>query len=150
MNTVPALVRDVRVGGNGMNTVPAIFLGCVARHIRHIQCIGNGLSDTNGNDADAHAYREALSTPVELEPSYACPDLLGELKRLVQGRMFHQHCKFVAANARHRVASAHLAFQQCGDLPQQFIPRNMPAGVIDELELIKIQETQDVRVFRGN
>ncbi len=75
---------DARVGGNGMNTVPAIFLGCVARHIRHIQCIVNGLSDSNGHDADAHAYREAPGKPVELEAIDACPDLPGKLKRVVQ------------------------------------------------------------------
>lgn len=67
-----------------MNTVPAIFLGCVARHIRHIQCIVNGLSDSNGHDADAHAYREAPGTPVELEAIDACPDLPGKLKHVVQ------------------------------------------------------------------
>lgn len=59
-----------------MNTVPAILLGCVARHIRHIQCIVNGLSDSNGHDADGHAYR--------LEAIDACPDLPGKLKRVVQ------------------------------------------------------------------
>lgn len=75
---------DARVGGNGMNTVPAILLGCVARHIRHIQCIVNGLSDSNGHDADGHAYREAPGTPVELEAIDACPDLPGKLKRVVQ------------------------------------------------------------------
>jgi len=43
-----------------MDTIPALFLGCVACHISHIEQFRYGLSDLNWNDANAHPDRKAL------------------------------------------------------------------------------------------
>jgi len=42
------------------DTIPALFLGCIAGHVSHIQQLSDGLSDLDWNDADAHPDRETL------------------------------------------------------------------------------------------
>ena len=55
---------------------------------------------------------------------------------------FQQQRELVAAQASQGIAFAQLAFEQLGQLAQQFIARRVAAGVVNHLELIKIHVTQ--------
>ncbi len=55
-----------------------------------------------------------------------------------------QQPEFVPAQAGERIPLAEQPVQQSADAFQQFIPRGMPGGVVDDLELVEIQVTQDV------
>ena len=55
---------------------------------------------------------------------------------------FKQHHKLISAQARHAVTFAHTVAQARGDLLEQLITYIVAQGVIQELEVVKIQEHQ--------
>ena len=62
----------------------------------------------------------------------------------MQRTILYQHPKFVATKPRQHVLLAHARLQDPGKLAQQSIAGYVPAGVIDDLELIQIEIEQRV------
>src|SRR5690606_17734458 len=71
-------------------------------------------------------------------------DVPGDLARLVERTTDEQHRELVSADARHGIRVAHFLLEQRRDLSQQVVARNVPAGVVDELEIVEIEIADDV------
>ncbi len=63
---------------------------------------------------------------------------------LVQRTADQQHRKLVAAESRNRIRLANLVLEQRCDFPQQIVPDHMAEAVVDGLESIEIEITDDV------
>ena len=63
----------------------------------------------------------------------------GDAQRGRRRAMRQQHAELVSAEARQHVAFAQPRPQQGADLAQQFVTGGVPAGVVDDLELIEVE-----------
>ena len=91
------------------------------------------------HDTDAHAHREHAVLPDEAVVTDRLTQRLRDAQRLLERAVREQHPELVAAETGERIARAHARLQDAGDLPQQLISRRVPAGVVDQLELIEIE-----------
>src|SRR5688572_8202819 len=71
-------------------------------------------------------------------------DVLGDLLRLVERAARKQHRELVAADARDGIRIADPLLQQRADLAQQVVASDVPARIVDELEAVEIEITDDV------
>ncbi len=109
----------------------------------------SSLSGGDRHDADAGAEPEHPIFPGEAEVAHRLAQRLGGAQRLVQRASLEQHAELVAAEARQRVAPAHLGLQQRAHLPEQRIAGAVAAGVVDDLELVEVEVAQRVRRLAG-
>jgi hypothetical protein len=70
---------------------------------------------------------------------------LGPLPCLWQCAALHEDAELVAVQARQGVALPDLPFQHVAQLPQQLVAGHVTAGVIDDLELVKVEIARRVR-----
>ncbi|MNZ54776.1 hypothetical protein D3C78_726880 [compost metagenome] len=126
-----------------LDPVPTLFLGHVARHVGSTQ---RGferrrvLRDMDQPDTDSGHERPAF--PDKMQILHRLAQAFGNFLRRFRCAVFQQDAELVAAKARQGVAFAQPRLQQRADVPQQFVPRRVAAGVVDQLELVQIEEHQ--------
>ena len=114
-------------------------LSAARQHRGHVVVV-----DRDRHHADARAQAEGALLPGELEIAHRLAQRLGRAHRLVERAALEQYAELVAAQARERVAPAHLGLEQRADLAEQRIAGAVAAGVVDDLELIDIQAAERV------
>src|SRR4030095_10977791 len=62
--------------------------------------------------------------------------------------MLKQDAKLIATQPRQRIARTQLGAQESGDLSQQVVSSGVTAGIIDHLELVKVEVQQRMRIRR--
>ena len=131
-----------------MDPIPAAVLGQIAGIIGRSEHTGRVLPtscDLDQTDTDPHA--EALVLPAEAKILGQLTQRIRNPGRLVDTAMLQQHAEFVAAKPGERVSSPDAISHQRCNLPQQFVTRDMPAGVVDDLESIEVHEEQRMRIM---
>src|SRR5690606_4551564 len=98
---------------------------------------------------DAHTEPETAVIPEELELRYRGAQNLGRLHRLVEATALEQHTELVAAETREGIAPADFGLEQGAELAEQSVACTVPAGIVDDLELIEVQVTKCVGGFPG-
>ena len=111
-------------------------------HRGHVGVLGR-----NGHDTDAGAQPERALFPGEFEVANRFAQRLGGAHGFVQRTALEQYPELIAAQARQGIAPADFGFEQRPDLTQQGIAGAVPAGVVDDLELIQIETAQGIRGF---
>ena len=109
------------------------------QHRGHVLVLGG-----DRHDADRAAEPEAAVFPGVAEVADRLAQRLGRAQRLLQRAALEQHAELVAAEARERVAPAHLRLQQRADLAEQRVARAVAAGVVDDLELVEVDVAERV------
>ena len=142
---VPRTHRQISVEP-GMHTVAPRLLGRVARRVGRLQdSLGHGPALVDRYQTDAGANTETPAIVDEAEVVHAVADLLRHALRLLGGAVFQNDAELVATQARQRVAVAHRGRQQFGHLLQQLVAHRMPAGIVDQFELVEVDIHQGVR-----
>jgi hypothetical protein len=90
------------------------------------------------------APRRNTLLPGEAEVAHRLAQRLGHAHRLIERAALEQDAELIAAQARQRIAPAHLGLQQRADLAEQRIAGAVAAGVVDDLELVDIEVAQRV------
>ena len=94
---------------------------------------------------------QALSAAESTEATSAFSAEMGTTPMLAPSRnvrtALEQYPELIAAQARQGIAPADFGFEQRPDLTQQGIAGAVPAGVVDDLELIQIETAQGIRGF---
>src|SRR5882757_1792395 len=106
-----------------------------------------GILGDYGHHADAGAKPESALLPGEFEIAYGFPQRFSRSHGFIQRTALEQYPEFIAAQPRQRIAPADFGFEQGADLTQQGIAGAVPAGVVDDLELVQIQAAQGVGRF---
>ena len=96
------------------------------------------------HDANAHAHRQHATLPDEAVIADRLTQGIGDAQRLLERAIGEQNPELVAAEPGERIARAHARLQHAGDLPQQLIPGGVPAGIVDQFELIEIEIQEHV------
>src|SRR5262249_46331830 len=110
-----ALLEDV-------DPVAAAFLRRVAGDVGRAHELRDALAlAVDRPRADADAGLERAVAPAEAEAGAPLPQLLGDLARLGQVAMRHQHAELVSAEAPERVVRAELRLEQHAQLAQQLV-----------------------------
>src|SRR5580658_3622167 len=134
--------------GEAVDAVAAAFLGGGTGAVRGREDRSDVLvigGDRHHADAGAEAEHPVL--PGEAEVAYSLAQRLGGAHRLIERAALQQYAEFVAAEARQRIAPAHLGFQQCAHLAEQRIAGAVTAAVVDDLELVDVEVAQRVGGF---
>ena len=106
-------------------------LSAARQHRGHVRVVGG-----DRHHADARAQAEDALLPGEPEVAHRLAQRLGRAHRLIERAALEQYAELIAAQARERVAPAHLGLEQRADLAEQRIAGAVAAGVVDDLELI--------------
>jgi hypothetical protein len=123
-----------------VDAITATVLGGIAGGIRGAQDAGHGLSDPlYRHHADAHTDPEDLLLPGESEIFDRPAQRVGDTLRDVHGAVLQQDAELVAAQAREGVLAPHLLREYAPEASQELIAGHVPAGIVDNLELIEIQ-----------
>ena len=69
---------------------------------------------------------------------------LGDLPGALQDAVLEQDAEFVATDAGQMVAGSYRPPQNVGQLPEHLVAGQMPAGVVDDLELVQVEKQQAV------
>ncbi len=139
-----AKVQVLVVVAVDVNAVATPVLRRVARRVGHAQHARAARGAVDRHQADAHPQAEALVLPHEAEVLDRLAHGVRDAFGLAQRAVLHQDSELVAAEARERVPLADLIAEDHGELAQELIPRLMPAGVVDHLELIQVHVAQRV------
>ena len=98
----------------------------------------------NHRYADAGAEAERVPFPGEPVSAQGLQQLARDAHGDGLGTVLDQQPELVAAQPGERVLAPEMSLQQIGNLPQQIIAGSMPAGVVDDLELIEVDIAQCV------
>ncbi len=128
-----------------MNPVAPQIFRDIAGGVGHAQDIGQGDVAHESDQANADADRKCLVVPAEAKIAHGAAQLIGDLHCRFDCATIEQHAEFISPQSRQRIALAQLALQYFSELAQQFIAGIMPARVVDNLELVKIQVKQGMR-----
>ena len=99
---------------------------------------------TDLDHTDARADRQARRAPHEPVVAHSLAHVLGNQARLFERAVLEQHAELVATQARDGVRRAYARLQKAGDVTDQAVAGGMPAGVVDELELVEVDIEQRV------
>ena len=142
-------------GGAGEGFVPrriddhlprALALGHVAGAVRSGQGVLDGTALARQLDeTDAGAHLEYPVLPDEPEITDLAAQVVGDLAGLVERAARQQQRELVAAETGHRVGIAHPFAQQTGDVTQQDVARQVPAGVVHRLETVQVDVAEHMR-----
>src|SRR5690606_16253786 len=128
--------------------VATLLLGGATRTLGRRKDRGDILvigSDRHHTDA-AGEFKHTL-VPFEAEILHRITQRLGRAQGLFERSTLEQHAVLVATQPRERVAPADLRLEQRADLTQQGVTGGVPAGIVDHLELVKVQVTQGERAL---
>ena len=129
----------------GVYAVPPGFLGRVARGIgRLLDRHRRGPAFVHRHQTDAGADAKAPLLMDEPEVVHAVADLLRHALSLIGRAVLHDDGELVAAEPCQGVAMADGFAQQLGHLLQKLVADRMPAGVVDEFELVEVDVQQRV------
>ena len=129
-----------------VDAVTAGFLGGGAGAVRSAQQVGNVLVvGRNRHDADADAEAEGAIVPHELVVADRRTQVLGGLHGLIEVAALEQYAELVAAEPRQGVAPADLRLEQVTELVQQGVAGTVPAGIVDDFELVEVEIQQRIR-----
>ncbi len=95
-------------------------------------------------ESDRHADVHDAVLPHEAEIADGLPQVLGDPLRGLERAVLQQDAELVSAQACERVGGADAGLHYARDLLEQPVARLMPAGVVDDLELVEIEVKQDV------
>ncbi|MNK98382.1 hypothetical protein D3C87_1187440 [compost metagenome] len=131
------------VGVIDLNTVAALFLGHVARHVGSTKRgFEGGRVLRNMHQTDTHGGHEWPALPYEVQVLHGQAQVLGNFLRRLRPTVLQQDAELVAPQAGQRIALAQPGLQQRADMPQQLITRRMAAGIVDQFELVEVKEHQ--------
>ncbi len=121
------------------DTVAALVLGGIAgavgRTEEHCHTIGFGC---DLDQADTRTNLEGLVVPQESEFIDGDDDLLRNGDRLIQRAVHQQQAEFVAAQTGQRIAFTNGGTHLPRQLSQELVTGLMTTGVVDDLELVKV------------
>src|SRR6185295_2220908 len=151
LNPVDPLHRAVALDQRGVvllvfvDPAPAALFGDVAGGVgRGEQLHPVGSSGGDRHQADRNPDLEAALLPGETEGADGGADLLRDAPRAIEIRVFEQDAELVAAEPREDVVRPDPRSQQGRQLAQQLVSRQMPRGVVDQLELVEVEVEQRV------
>ena len=130
-----AVVRTIE-----LNAIASLLFRHVAGGIGRAEDVGErerSIRDMDYADARTDGERPAFADKAKIGDAFL--QLVGYANGLMHRAAFEQYPEFVAAQTRKRISFAHLLLQQRAHLPQQLIAGCVPAGIVDDLELIEIQ-----------
>ena len=118
----------------------AVGLGAIERHVGVAQqLIGLVAVGRRHGNADAGADDDLMAVNLErLQQRF--DDLGGKLAGLARAGLALHDGKFVAAEARDRIDTAHHALQALGHRAQQRVADGMTERIVDALEAVKVEE----------
>ena len=93
-------------------------------------------------DADGDRHVDRIVIGVDRHDAGPVPEPLGDHARLVGVGAGQQDDELLAAEPPHYVRAAHLLAQLGGETAQHLIPREVPIGVVDPLEVVHIAQQQ--------
>ena len=97
--------------------------------------------------ADTDAHFEALLLPEKLEVLNFTAQLVRKPNCLFGATVVKKNGKLIATNAPQYVTLAHMPVKELGKLTKQFVAGMVTAGIVDDLEVVQIHETQRMRLF---
>ena len=135
---------DLRVGvGIDLDPVTPLVLGGIAGEIRQAHDRGDVVAVTVDRDqADADADLETTVALVEADFANRLAQLFGALVSVLYVAAFEQNAEFVATEARQHIAAADVPAHGVGDFAKQLVAGDVPAGIVDDLELVEIEKQQ--------
>ncbi len=127
------------------DAVASLLLGHVARRIgRPQQPVGIDRLVVDLDNADAAIQAECASVPSEGLPGQCRVHARQRGFRFVQRGVVQQHGELVAPQPAQPVSTAQLRRQAGGEMAQEAVAGLVPAGVVDQLELVQVDEAQRV------
>src|ERR1043165_3890768 len=124
-----------------VDAVAAALLRRVAGDIGRAHELRDALAlAVDRHETDADAGLEQAVAPAEAEARDDLAQLLGNLARLGQVAMRHQHAELVSAEPPKGVVGAELRFEQRAQLPQQLVAGGVAARIVHHLELVQVEE----------
>ncbi len=100
-------------------------------------------------DSDRNADLEDAFLPDEAEVADGLAQALGDALRGVGRAVAEQHAELVSAQARQDVGGADARLHDARHLLQQAVAGLVPAGVVDDLELVEVEVQQHVAQVLG-
>ena len=135
-----ALGQLVVLGVVDLDAVAALVLGHVAGGVGGAQHLGQAEQAVlDVHQADAHADAEAPVRPGEVEVGDGLAQLVRDALGGIRRTVLQQHAELVAAQARERVAFAQAVPEQSRHLAHELVAGGVPAGVVDDLELVQVE-----------
>ena len=126
------------VGLKDMNPIAAGILGRIAGAVCGTQQGAKGLARFDRNQANTDPHGEALALPTEAKGLHQRAQAVNDRYRFVKRTTTEQQTEFIATQSRQHITAADTALEQLRQLAQQLIPRRMPTGVVDHLELVEV------------
>ena len=128
-----------------LDAVAPLVLGRVAGVVGGREEVGHGAQLAGDrHQAEAGAHGEGRVPPGKAELLEGPVDLGRPLLGLRQGAAGEQHREFVPAQTGHQIGVAHRLLDQGGDAAEQLVPREVAAGVVDQLELVEVHVAEGV------
>ena len=123
-------------------------LGLVERRVGEVEQPGGRVGvGRPGRDAGGAVQREA----VDRQPADQRPGALGDAERLVGAHVGQQDPELLAAQAADEVVrAAHRLAQLGGHLAQHLVTVRVPAGVVEELEVVEVEHDDGGRARRAD
>ncbi|MNZ45056.1 hypothetical protein D3C78_626970 [compost metagenome] len=94
------------------------------------------------HQAEADGGHERPTLPDKMQVLHRLAQAFGYFFRSLRRTVFQQYPELVTAQTGQGVALAQSRLQQRTDMPQQLVTRGMPAGVVDQFELVQIEKHQ--------
>ncbi len=107
------------------------------------------LSRADPHDPDARSDGMGLPVKAEAMGADRRPDLIGDAGGPRQPAVLEKHPEFIPTQSRQGVAGPHSLPHEVAQLPEQLIPCQVTAGVVDPFEPVQVDEAERVlRVLR--
>ena len=130
-----------------LHPVAPFLLGRVAGVVGGREEVGDGAELAGDrHHADARPDGKGLVAPGEAEVLEGVVELAGPPLGVGQRAAREEDGELVAAQARHQVGVAHRVLEQGGHPAEQLVPRQVAAGVVDQLELVEVHVAEGVHV----
>src|SRR3989344_1065223 len=98
----------------------------------------------NRDEPNADADFEHLVLPGKTKLTDRAAQRTGDFLGFDERAVFKQQAKFIPTESRDEISGASVLLEQHADLLQQRVAGDVPAGVVDDLELVQVQVTQGV------
>lgn len=140
-----ALQQLAIVGAVHLHAVAPALLGRVARRVSRLErLLRVAAAGAERHQSHAGADLERLALPVEAQALQLGAQLLGHPLAVGRCAVGEDHPELVSSQARDRVIGTQAVDEHPGDAQQELVARGMPAGVVDDLQMVEIEVAQHV------